>query len=214
LLPTLVHGINWFMNTRIAPSGFRSLASDFLSLQGLRQVAFGILLLLVFALLKLNRSWDVWLFPALVIAMGIASWRMGVCYERRFGYVEVRSRSGLWGAGHIFLKRGLFWIPVILLTVAWVKMENLSLVGIVRLFGCLLGLLFVGFFVTENRPWYYLLFSLPFFVIAGAGRFLSGPSSLLWAQLWLFPVALVITGVLDHLRLVRSLPGARSDGAA
>jgi len=202
------------MNTRIAPSGFRSLASDFLSLQGLRQVTVGILLLLVLALLKLNRSWDVWLFPAMVVVAGIASWRIGVYYERRFGYVEVRSRPGFWGAGQIFLKRGLFCILMILLIMAWVKMFNLSLTSSVGLVGCVLGLLFVGFFVTENRPWYYLLFSVPFFVIAGVARFLFGPGRLLWAQLWLLPVALIVTGVLDHFRLVRSLPGARSDGAA
>jgi len=214
LLAAKVHDINRFVNTNFAPGRLRTVASDFLSLQGLHQVALGILLLLVFAALKLNRFWDVWLFPALVVAMGIASWRIRVYYERQFGYVQVRSRPGFWGAGHIFLKRGLFCILVILLIVAWVKMFNLSLTSSVGLAGCILGLLFVGFFVTENRPWYYLLFSLPFFGIAGAARFLHEPSRLLWPQLWLFPVALIVTGVLDHLRLVRSLPGARSDGAA
>jgi hypothetical protein len=95
-----------------------------------------------------------------------------------------------------------------LLSLALAKMANISLPGL------FLGLLFVGSFVTENRPWYYLLYSLPFFVMAGVGRLFHDPTLLLRLQVWLMPVALIITGVLDHLRLVRSFPGVRSNGAA
>jgi hypothetical protein len=196
------------MNAATVPGRLRSLASDFLALQGLHQVALGIMLLLVLAVLELNGAWDIWLFPALVVLTGIATWRVGVYYERRFGRVELRTRPGFWGAGQPFLKRLLFWVPAMLLSVALEKMANISLPGL------FLGLLFVGSFVTENRPWYYLLYSLPFFVIDGVGSLFRDPTPLLWLQVWLLPVALIVTGVLDHLRLVRSFPGVRSNGAA
>jgi hypothetical protein len=196
------------MDTATVPGRLRSLASDFLTLQGLHQVALGIMLLLVFAALEFNGAWDIWLFPALVVLMGIASWRVRVYYERRFGHVELRTRPGFWGSGQPFLRRGLFWVPVMLLSLALTKMANISLPGL------FLGLMLVGSFVTENRPWYYLLFSLPFFAMAGVGRIFHDPILLLWVQVWVFPVALIITGVLDHLRLVRSFPGVRSNGAA
>ena len=204
----MVYDINWFMNTTTVAGGLRSLASDFLALQGLHQVALGIMLLLVLAVLELNGAWDIWLFPALVVLMAIASWRVRVYYERRFGHVELRTRPGFWGAGQPFLKRLLFWVPAMLLCWALAKTAGISLPGL------FLGLLFVGSFVTENRPWYYLLYALPFFVIAGVGRLFHNPTPLLWLQVWLLPVALIVTGVLDHLRLVRLFPGVRSNGAA
>ena len=196
------------MESTTVPGQLRSLASDFLTLQGLHQVALGIMLLLVFAALDLNSAWDIWLFPALVVLMGIASWRIRVYYQDRFGYVEIRTRPGFWGSGQPFLKRGLFWLPAALSSLVLAKTASISLPG------CFLGLLFVGAFVTENRPWYYLLFSLPFFIIAAMGRFLHDPLRLLSVQNWFLPVALIITGVLDHLRLVRSFSGVRLDGAA
>jgi hypothetical protein len=143
-----------------------------------------------------------------VVLTGIASWRIHVYYERRFGYVEIRTRPGFWGSGQPFLRRALFWLPAVLLSLLLARIANVSLLG------CFLGLLFTGSFVTENRPWYYLLASLPFFVIAGVGRLLPGSARLLSAQVWLLPVALILTGVLDHLRLVRLFPGVRLDGAA
>jgi hypothetical protein len=98
------------MDTRDS-GGLRSLASDFLTLQGLHQVVLGIIWLLVFAASEVNSAWDIWLFPAAVVLTGIALWRIRVYYERWFGYVEFRTRPGFWGSGQPFLRRGLFWIP-------------------------------------------------------------------------------------------------------
>ena len=88
------------------------------------------------------------------------------------------------------------------------KIANISPAGL------LLGAVFVGLFVTENRPWYYLLFSLPFFVMAGVGNTSRDEIRLVSVQVWLIPLALIITGILDHLRLIHSFPGLRSNGAA
>lgn len=193
---------------RPIPDRLQSLASDFLNLQGLHQVAVGIMLLLVIAVLEFNSAWDIWFFLALLILLGIASWHIRAYYERRFGYVKLRTHPGFWGSGHPFLRRVSFWIPVLLLSWALEKMADVSPLG------CLLGFLFVGYSMTENRPSYYLLFSLPFFLIAGIGHFLHDPICLLWIQLWLVPVTFIIAGVLDHLRLVRLFSKVRSDGAA
>lgn len=161
------------------------------------------MLLLVLVALELNSAWSIWVFPALVVLVGIASWRIRVYYERRFGYVEIRTRPGFWGSGQPFLRRVLFWVPAILLAWALARTANINLLG------CILGLLFVGSFVTENRPWYYLLSSLPFFVLAGLDRTFHHAVVLLHMQVRLLPVALIITGVLDHVRLVRSFSGVR-----
>lgn len=176
---------------------------SFIALQGLHQVSLGMMGLLALAALELNSAWSIWLFPALVVLVGIASWRIRIYYEQRFGYVELRTRPGFWGSGQPFLRRVLFWVPAILLAWALARMADISLLG------CVLGLLFVGSFVTENRPWYYPLFSLPFFVLAGLDRPFHHAVLLLQTQVWLLPVALIITGVLDHVRLLRSFPGVR-----
>jgi hypothetical protein len=196
------------MNNVTVPGRHRFLASDFLTLQGLSQVAVGLILLLVHAASELNNAWDIWLFPAAVVLIGIASWRVGVYYERRFGHVEPRTRPGFWGSGQPFLRRMLFWVPAMLVFLALPKIFNISPAGL------LLGLVFVGLFVTENRPWYYLLFSLPFFIMAGVGNTSRDEIRLVSVQVWLIPLALIVTGILDHLRLVQSFPGLRSNGAA
>jgi hypothetical protein len=185
------------MDNDSLPGRFPSLASNFLTLQGLHQVALGVLLLLVSAALEFNGPWDIAIFGALLVLLGIASWRIRVYYERNFGYVERRTRPGFWGSGQPILRRGLFWLAAVLVSLAVARIAGLSLLG------CLFGMLFVGWFATENRPWYYLLVSLPFFII-GALR----------AQILLLPVALILTGVLDHLRLIRAFPGVRPHGAA
>lgn len=190
------------------PDRLRYAASRFRTLQGLYQVTVGVMMLFMIPALNLNNAWTIWLILLLFILLGIASWRIRIYHERRFGHVEGRTRPGFWASGQPLIRRWLFWFPAILVCVISVKVFNLSISIIV---GSSLGLLFVGLFVTENRPWYYLLFALPFFVLAVLGR---PPHCGLLIEVWLMPVAFIVTGILDHLLLVRSLPGVRSNGAA
>jgi hypothetical protein len=186
----------------------RYVTSNFFGLQGLRQAALGVMMLLMIPVLGLHDPWSIWLFGALLLLLGFCWWRIGIYYERRLGYVEVGVRPLFWGHGRSVLRQALFWSLTILLSVTSAKMIH---VGVFTP-GWALGILFVGFFVLDDRPWYYLPFAVLFFVLAVLNR--TPRYDLLMAVVWLLPFAFIITGILDHLLLVRSLAGARSNGAA
>ena len=52
-----VYGINWFMNTTLRLDRLRFATSNFFNLQGLRQVALGVMLLVAIPLGGLENIW-------------------------------------------------------------------------------------------------------------------------------------------------------------
>lgn len=181
--------------------------SNFFALQGLRQVAAGIMMLFVIPILSLNAPWNAWLFLPLLALLGICWWRIGIYYEHRFGSVKLQTRVWTWPDGGSMLKRGLFWGGVIALYLFAAKALQVNLSP-----QWFFGFLFLAFFVIEGRRWYYLPFAVSFFALTAFNP-VSHPL-LLAASLWLMPVGLIITGILDHRLLVRSLPGVQRNGAA
>jgi hypothetical protein len=192
-----------FMTTMRTTARIRFSPSSFLALQGLHQVVLGVAVLLVSAILALDGGWNSWLLPVLVVLVVLGWWRICVYYDG-FGQAQVRSPAGFWGAGRPFLARLLFWVPALALTVAFPILSQP---------GYMLGVAFLGFFVTEKRPWYYLLFSLSFFASAILGRSMRH-ILFLPPDLLLLSLALVITGVLDHLRLLRTSVATRPEPGA
>jgi hypothetical protein len=147
-----------------------------------------------------------YLFLALILLLGIFWLLIGRHYERRFGHVQAWTLPWYWGYGQSPVRQGLFWIATILVSLAAARMLDMS----VFTSGWLLGCIFAGFFVLEDRPWYYLPFALLFLVLAVLNR--TPHHSLLLLEVWLLPFAFIITGLLDHWVLVRALPGAPANG--
>ncbi len=195
------------MNTRIDSARLRFATSNFLSLQGLRQVALGIMLLAAIPALALESPWNLWLFVILMILLGISWWRIGIYYEHRFGHVELRQPLWPWPGGGSLLRRVLFVAAVILLSVVAAKIFNVNVLSP----GWGLGILFAGWTLDERR-WYYLPFAVTFFLLEIL-KFAPDPKRLM-TEIWLVPFVFIITGTADHLLLVRSLSGASSNGNA
>jgi hypothetical protein len=190
------------MNETIDYRQLRFVTSNFPALQGLRQVALGIVLVLVILALRLGDPWNVVLFALLIALLGIAWWQIGKYYERRFGHVEYRARFRRPGW------RSLVWIALLILSLVAMLKLNLNILSP----GWFMGLLFAGFFAMGNRRWYYLLCALAFFALE---LFNQPPQALfLTIEIWILPFAFIITGVLDHLSLVQMLPGVRANGNA
>lgn len=196
------------MNETTDYGRLRFATSNFLALQGLRQVALGIVLVFVIFALRLDEPWNLWVFASLLALLGIAWWRIGIYYEHRFGHVENRAPSYFSGVTNLLSWRGLVWIVLILMSCASVWIFKAHILSP----GWFLGMLFVGFFALGNRRWYYLLCALPFFVLELLNR--PPRAGFLVIELWLLPLAFIITGTLDHLLLVRLLPGVRENGDA
>jgi hypothetical protein len=206
LTSVMVHDTNRFMNITRVSRQLRSVASSSLSLRGLHQVAVGVMMLFMIPALGLDSPWNIWLLLVLFVLLGVSCWRIRFYYERRFGYVEPRTRPWYWGCGQHPTRQMLFWIAVILLTVAAAKVFRVSIFTP----GWLLGIVFGGFFALEKKPWYYLLFAVTFFVLAVLNR--TPHHNLLLIEIWLLPFALIFTGILDHLLLVRLLSGVQPNG--
>jgi hypothetical protein len=171
----------------------RFVASYFESLQGLRVVPFGAYL--VFSRIIKILGWPV---PCEVLAFtlcSLASWRAAKYYERRFGHVETRSETR-----RLILSGGL---AVLCMGARFVFQWNWAD------YFCAAWFL-IGFWGAFERRWYYLPPALLFFTLAGmSGQLYRGEHN------WLFGVSLLLTGTLDHLLLVHSLPDLQqSDGHA
>jgi hypothetical protein len=193
------------MNTALDPARLRFATSNFLGLQGLRQVALGVMLLTAIPALALENPWNLWLFVVLIISLGFSWWRIGVYYERRLGRVEVRRPLWAWPGGASLLKRCLFMAAVILLSVVAAKIFNVSVLSP----GWLLGILFAGW-TLEKWRWYYQPFAAAFFLLEVL-KFIPDQKRLL-IEAWLVPFVFIITGIADHWLLMRSFPGAPSNG--
>ncbi|PYX91975.1 MAG: hypothetical protein DMG67_08340 [Acidobacteria bacterium] len=203
----MVYDINRFMNTHIDSARLRFTTSNFLGLQGLRQVALGIMLLAAIPALALKSPWNLWLFVVLMVLLGISWWRIGIYYERRFGHVEIRKPLWAWPGGGSLLERSLFGAAVILLSVVAVKIFKVNILSP----GWGLGVMFAGW-TLEKRRWYYQPFAAVFFLLEIV-KFAPDEKRLM-IEVWLVPFAFIITGIADHLLLIRSLPGASSNDNA
>lgn len=185
----------------------RYATSNFFALQGLRQVSAGMMLLFAIPILSLNAPWNASLFLLLLLLLGICWWRIGVYYERRFGHVKIQTRLWTWPDGGSILKRALFWGSVVALYVLTIKVFQIYLP-----LEWFFGFLFLAFFLVEGRRWYYLPFAVSFFMLPPFHR--ASPQDSLRASIWFLPFGLIITGILDHRLLVRSLPGVQTNDAA
>lgn len=192
------------MSTTLDLDRIRFATANFLSLQGLRQVALGVMLVVAIPVGGLD---NIWVFTLLMVLLGIAWWRIGVYYEHRFGRVAARKPLWAWPGGESLLKRILFTIAVLLLSVVAMKFLGVTILSP----GWMLGILFTGW-TLEPRRWYYLPFGISFFVLEILNR--SHQPHLMLIEIWLMPFAFIITGIADHLLMVRSLPGVSSNGAA
>jgi hypothetical protein len=195
------------MNNDTELRRLRYATANFFGLQGLRQVAVGVMLVLLIPALGLADPWNKWLFLLLLVLLGICWWRLGVYYEHRFGEVHSQTHLWSWPDGGSLLRRAFFWGCVLALYLVTRMEFHISLGP-----SWFLGFLFVAFFVVEGRPWYYLLFAAPFFATAAFPVAIH--PRLLAASLWFLPFAFILTGVLDHRMLVRSFPGVPPHDAA
>jgi hypothetical protein len=196
------------MNETVDYKQLRFVASNFLELQGLRQVALGIVLVLMILALRLEEPWSLVLFALLMALLGIAWWRIGKYYEHRFGRVENRAASYFSRIRNLQGWRSLVWIALVMMSL-WATLSlNLNILTP----GWFLGLLFAGYFALGNRRWYYLLCALPFFALDLLNR--PPQAGILTIEIWILPFAFILTGILDHLLLARLLPGVRANSNA
>src|SRR5215471_12235880 len=94
----------------------RFVTSNFPALQGLRQVALGIVLALMILALRLDEPWNLVLFALLMALLGAAWWRIGKYYEHRFGRVENRIPSYFSRFGAVLGWRSLVWVALLLMS--------------------------------------------------------------------------------------------------
>ena|ERR1035437_5296759 len=167
------------------PGRLRFVASHFESLQGLRGVPFGVYLLLAWVIKFLG-----WPTGCEVLTLALctaASWWAKAYYERRLGHVETLGQS----------RRLMLFIGLTALCV------YLDLTFHRNFFGWLLGAWFwIGFWGSSGRRWYYLL---PGTLLVVLAAMLRQPYT--GEYNWLFGASIVFVGILDHILLVRSLPG-------
>lgn len=196
------------MNETIDHRRLRFVTSNLVALQGLRQVALGAMLLLVIFALRLHEPWNISLFALLLALLGIA-WRLiGKYYERRFGHVENRAPSYFSWIRNLQTWRSLVWVALLSMCLAATLVFNVNILTP----GWFLGLLFAGYFALGYRRWYYLLCALPFFTLELLNR--PPQAGVLTIEIWILPLAFILTGILDHLFLGRLLPGAQANGNA
>ena len=204
LPPAVVYGINRFMKTTDDLARIRFTTANFPSLQGLRQVALGAMLLIAIPIGGLE---NIWLFTLLIVLLGVVWWRIGAYYDHRFGRVAVPKLLWAWPGSDSLLKRTAFIAIVIVISAVAMKIFHLFILTP----GWFLGIFFAGW-TLEARRWYYLPFSAAFFALEILNRSHGVPLQLI--EIWLTPFAFIITGIADHLLLVRSLPGVPANGNA
>jgi hypothetical protein len=197
------------MSTALNPKRLRYVTSNFRDLQGLHQVALGVMILFWIPV-KLHKTWNIWIFGLLLLVLlELCKWRIGIYYENKFGYVDVVPRSPFWKQ-RLGMVKALFWPLAILLYVAVALSMNLRLCGL----PLLMGVFSLGYFVEDDKRWYYLPFAALFFVLSALNGDFSWEhlTPVAWLLVWLTPFAIIVTGILDHRLLVRSLAAAGSNG--
>ena len=167
----------------------RFVARNFTSLQGLRQAPMG----MFFLLTSFLKDKD-WALSVLGVAGIIGAWRIGAYYERRFGRAEARDPNSKYRFAAVVLLIGLAAGLATLF-----KMAPISLIMPL--------IVFTLFWSSSGKRWYYLPFVAIFLALAFWQRNRSVDVTSL--RCLLFGLYLIVTGILDHLLLVRSLPGLR-----
>jgi hypothetical protein len=193
----------------INASRLRFVVANFRQMQGLRQVALGLCILGVCAPLFLETSLGLRLTGILIvpglIGLFFALDAVNTYYERRVGYIETKPPGAMRSILTIFLTSvGPFLIHPGSLGSFGAYMQGFSSAWWV-------GCIYLGIVVRTRRRWYYLPFGA-FFLLLGVWR--SGTANLeVWAKidkllLGMLPVAMIITGLLDHFYLLRTFPGS------
>jgi len=170
----------------------RFVARNFKFLQGLRQVPFGVGFLLLS--IRINEPWSVWVVLIVAMLSLIGYWKIGDYYKHRFGRAEGRPLNA---TDHMLVAAVLMG----LLDCArfLTKLDPYTLMMPLIAFN--------GPWSSLGRRWYYLAFVLAFLTLAFWQRNRSVDVTSL--RCLLFGLYLIVTGILDHLLLVRSLPGLR-----
>ena len=183
------------------PRRLRYVASHFSQLRGFRQVACGVFLLLVFGAMEMDNNWTAGLLAILFVGLGLAFWRLGKYYERRFGRVEtLRPTLTSFNLRAVLLR--FAFVAAFLLVVTFLRHSPHSVNFFVSWVG---AFIFLGFFGLWGYPAHYLVLSAPYVLIAVLQP--AHPNWLGTAEVWSIPALLIIAGLLDHRLLVRSLPG-------
>jgi hypothetical protein len=185
----------------------RFAVANFRQLQGLRQAALGLLILMVCSPLLMENAFGatlagILLAPAL-IGFYFASGAIAAYYEQRIGRVEPVPTGPMRAALTIFL---ISFGPMLIhpgsLSSFQAYMHGFSSAWWI-------GCIYLGFVIRTRRRWYYLPFGA-LFLLLGAWR--SSTADLdVWSTvdrlvLLTLPAAMIITGMLDHLYLLRSFP--------
>ena len=197
-----VYDINQFMEA-IDSGRLRFAVSNFKQMQGLRQVALGVFILVVFTpvLRQGDLTWiAISVIPA-VVGLIYALKRINTYYERRIGHME---QAPLGPARRILTILFSSVIPFAVhpgsLSSAAAYMKGFSPEW-------WLGCLFLGVVIMTRRRWYYLPFA-GLLLALGAWRSSTGDIDVMgrideWF-LVVLPVALVVTGIFDHLYLLHT----------
>lgn len=182
-------------------------------LQGLRMLPIGFFFLIIAVqwlevLPWLGKQGDLTaILPLLIIAIALWYW-LGRWYDRSFGRVEPL-RGGLASAGSIAL---------LVLLIGILVLENVlfqrNLDPPVSLLGLFISVIFL-YSGVETRRWYFVLSGallsfaslLPWIMGVGIGDSLYGSIGIIF--MGLLGMIFIISGLLDHLRLVRSFEAAQ-----
>jgi hypothetical protein len=190
----------------------RFAVSNFKQMQGLRQVAMGAFILVVFA--PVLRQGDltyigIVLIPALA-GLFYALKRINIYYERRIGHMEQRPPGTAQGILTIL------FTSVIPFCVHPGSLESVGayMDGFNSEWWC--GWMLLGVVILTRRRWYYLPFAGLLLALGGwrsSTEDIDVMRRLDESLHVIFPAALVVTGIFDHLYLVhtfRSVTEARN----
>lgn len=186
----------------------RKAAREYPDIQGLRMIPVGLFFLLL-APQHISRRWlggqgNCTYSLVLLIAITFSWFLIGQYYQRVFGQVRpLRSawRQGFWGVGVL-----VFFIVVVILENGLYRANNALAISPTGL--ALAGLYLLAGLVVIKR-WYFTLFGatllgialLPLLTHTTVAHPLYGTFGLVFSLV--FGVGLILTGLLDHLRLRR-----------
>jgi hypothetical protein len=195
----------------IDASRLRFAVANFRQLQGLRQAALGLLILVVCSPLLMENALGVTLSAILLvpslIGLYFASEAIGAYYGRRIGQIEPAPPGPMRAMLTIFL---ISFGPMLIhpgsLSSFQAYMHGFSSAWWI-------GCIYLGIVVRTRRRWYYLPFGA-LFLLLGAWR--SSTTDLdVWSTvdrlvLAMLPAAMIVTGLLDHFYLLRTFPRTES----
>lgn len=187
----------------------RSLTREYGTLQGLRTIPFG-LFILALAPRKLGINWlggdGDCTFTLPLFILGIALWlAIGRYYERAYGKVKIETSSA---------HQGFETVGILVLLVGSIIAENLVYriwPGLsVSPIGATLAIIFLILGINYRR-YYYTIFGalmaiiscLPLVLHTSVADQIYGTFGFVFSLV--FGVGILLTGILDHLRLERSL---------